>query len=130
MNLSIEKTKEIYNKKYKQNLSFWDLVFWQNFPLQINDKNKISNIIKINAKLQLAQLKKLTLQNFIIESKDNKGLDLRIKGILETAYQSKDFSYFTAISKNIENFKCILAEIETSQNFSKYLKLICYLEKK
>ena len=129
MNLSIEKTKEIYNKKYKQNLSFWDLVFWQNFPLQINDKNKISNIIKINEKLQLAELKKLTLQNFVIESKDNKGLDLRIKGILETAYQSKDFSYFTAISKNIENFKCILAEIETSQNFSKYLKLICYLEK-
>ena len=44
MDFYIEKNKQIYNKKYNQNLTFWDFLFWQNFPLQINDKNQIANI--------------------------------------------------------------------------------------
>ena len=122
MDFYIEKNKQIYNKKYNQNLTFWDFLFWQNFPLQINDKNQIANIIKNASKTKLEELKQLNTSAFKIDANENNAIDLLVHGILKTAIESKDLTYAEQIQKNINEFKNIQAFTLSISNYENYKK--------
>ena len=128
MDFYIKKNKQIYNKKYNQNLTFWDFLFWQNFPLQINDKNQIANIIKNASKTKLEELKQLNTSAFKIDANENNAIDLLVHGILKTAIESKDLTYAEQIQKNINEFKNIQAFTLSISNYESYKKLIQRLE--
>lgn len=129
MNLYIDKNKTIYNAKYNQNLTFWEFLFWQNFPIQINDKSQIADCIKTVSKVKIKELKNLSRAEFNIDTTENKAIDMVIAGILRTAIESKDMSYVKVIQNDIEEFRGIQAYVLGRANFNNYKKLICILEK-
>ena len=76
MELTIDKRKNEINTKNNLGLSFWDLCFWQNNPMQVNKESEVANRLRALIDMELTNLYAYAKpENFTINQKNNPDLD-------------------------------------------------------
>ena len=76
MELTIDKRKIDINNRNNLGLSYWDLIFWQNNPIQINNESETANKLNTFIEMELQNLYNYAkLENFTINTQNNPDLD-------------------------------------------------------
>ena len=98
MELTIDKRKIELNTRHSFGLSFWDLVFWQNNPIQINNEKQIPDKLNDFIENELQRLYNLaTPENFVLNCENNPDLDRYINSELKALKAKGDTQAYNVV---------------------------------
>lgn len=126
MELTIDKRKIEINEKFKQNLSFWDLCFWQNNPVQINNESEVGDKLRAFVEIELgrAYSRAENPQYFEI-APDSKDLDRYFQAQLRAMEARGESTVYHIM--NSESIKAENARIFGEKQHAEYKHLVDYL---
>ena len=129
MELNIDKRKLQISKQYGLNLSFWDFVFWQNNPIQINVKTLADNTFANIANMDLTTLYSYAKnpQYFEINSNNNPDIDRYFNGEIEGLRAHGEESTADFILTKQDQHKQVLAENFSTKQYEEYKHLVNFL---
>lgn len=139
MEINIDKRKKEINLQYNQNLSFWDLVFWQNNNIQLNDNSKLKEELNSQIKQRLDYFYSLDKNYFEIKSVNNPEIErsfnnevskLRNQGnareamiLLKNEAETKQNNADNFAEKQFAEFKHIVNSLK-NENYSDSFKCL------
>ena len=116
---------QIANRRKKENLSFWDMCYWENNTEKFSQNTCTKDILYYITNQELKKYKKFKkIDNFILDINDNPQFDAYFNGIIkdecEESKNAKDL---------IEYRKMIYQELLTQNHYKDYIKILNILEK-
>ena len=126
MELTIDKRKKEINIINNLRLSYWDMLYWQNFKVPCNDLTKLKDELRNNAYINLEKLYAFADDEkfFEINPNCNDSLDSYYNGMVENAKKDGAMNRFVELIENEYSNKKDLAKKFSKQHYEGYRHLV------
>ena len=127
MELTIDKRKRYLNEKYNLGLGFWDLIFWQNCSIQINEKKDFGQQFNTILELEIGKIYNSLRECCKIDFIDNEELNRFFENKVSKLLQQGKEDEANFLRENAFDIKRNIAKEfgeEHTKNFEKVSKLL------
>ena len=129
MELTIDKRKIDINNRNNLGLSYWDLIFWQNNPIQINNESETANKLNAFIEMELQNLYNYAkLENFTINTQNNPDLDRYFDNQIKSIQARGDSESANSMLSHYIEQKQEYAQTFGSKQFEEYKHLVDFLK--
>lgn len=125
MELTIDKRKLDINSRNNFNLGYWDMVFWQNNPIQINNESETASRLGAYLEMELQNLYSYARpENFSINSENNPDIDRYFNSELQSLRARGAGEQAQYLEQDSLNQKQYLAQMFGEKQYEEYKHLV------
>ena len=125
MELTIDKRKLDINSRNNFNLGYWDMVFWQNNPIQINNESETASRLGAYLEMELQNLYSYARpENFSINSENNPDIDRYFNSELQALRARGAGKQAQYLEQDSLNQKQYLAQTFGEKQYEEYKHLV------
>ena len=125
MELTIDKRKLDINSRNNFNLGYWDMVFWQNNPIQINNESETASRLGAYLEMELQNLYSYARpENFSINSENNPDIDRYFNSELQALRARGAGEQAQYLEQDSLNQKQYLAQTFGEKQYEEYKHLV------